>query len=92
MIRIFVDSVAKIASRGDCRGLGMAFIARVQDREILVAALRGVIDDNPTMDVVTAFYRTEEIERDGTGFRAPRSLSVVRADRGRVSIASARGW
>jgi hypothetical protein len=90
MIRIFVDSVAKIASRTDCHGLGMGFIARVPDREFLVAALRGVIEENPALDVVTAFYRTEQIERDGEPLRAPRSLSVVRATRGTISVASAR--
>jgi hypothetical protein len=75
---IVVDSVALVASQRDCTGFGIGFVMRSADRELLAAALRGVIDHSPGFTVVSAFYRTEDIDRNGSPLHAPRALSVVR--------------
>jgi len=75
---IVVDSVAPVRSQRDCAGLGIGFIMRSSDRELLAAAVRGVIDQNSGFAVVSAFYRTEDIDDRGSRLHAPRALSVVR--------------
>jgi hypothetical protein len=73
-----VDSVTVVGSERECDGFGFAFIIRTTDRELLAAALRGVIDQNPGLSIVSAFYRTEDINERGAKLHAPRALSVVR--------------
>lgn len=75
---IHVDSVLAVTTPLACRGLGFAFISRIDDRAFLISALRGLIDSNPDFRVVSAFYRTEIIETYGEPVRAARALSVVR--------------
>jgi hypothetical protein len=76
---VSIDSVSVVGSQHDCAGFGIAFVMRTSDRELLAAALRGVIDHNPGLTVVSAFYRTEDVERHGSPVHVPRALTVVRA-------------
>jgi hypothetical protein len=76
-----VDSVIVVTSPSDCVGIGFAFVMRVTDRALLAQALRGVIESNPQFAVVSAFYRTEDIDDRGSSVRAARALSVVRGAR-----------
>jgi hypothetical protein len=75
---IAIDSVTLVGSQRECAGLGIAFVMRTDDRELLAAAVRGVIDHNPGFTVVSVFYRTEDIDQHGLPLHAPRALSVVR--------------
>jgi hypothetical protein len=75
---IRVDSVSAVASASACRGLGIGFISRIDDRSFLIDALRGLIESNPGFRVVSAFYRVEIIQTEDGAFRSPRALSLVR--------------
>lgn len=78
VLRIEVDSVTTVTTPSACAGMGLAFVTRIADAEFLMQALRGLIDGCPQFAVVSAFYRTEEVELDGGRLRAPRALSVIR--------------
>jgi len=77
-VRVRIDSVTKIAAAGDCNGVGLGFVLRTSDRELLVQMMRGVIESNPRFDVVSAFYATEDVDRFGDTVRVARTLSVLR--------------
>jgi hypothetical protein len=86
---VHVDSMTTISTPGACHGIGVAYIARIEDRAFLMHALRGLIESNPDFLVVSAFYRTEELMRDGECVRAARALSVLRAAPPRVGASGA---
>ncbi len=73
-----VDSVTLVGSPAGCTGIGIGFFLRVNDQLLLAEAVRGVIQSNPRFAVVSAFYRTEDIEDRGQRIRGARALSVVR--------------
>lgn len=83
--RVRVDSVTTVAAPTDCAGNGLGFIARVDDRFFLTNALKGLIDAMPKFLVVSAFYRTEDIEHDGHTIHTAHALSIIR---GMLSAAS----
>jgi hypothetical protein len=74
-----VDSVSVVASPAGCAGIGVGFFVRVKDRLLLAGAVRGVIETNPRLVVVTAFYETEDIEDGGVRVRGARGFSALRA-------------
>ncbi len=76
--RIRVDSVTRVATPTDCTGNGLGFVSRVDDRFFLVNTLKGLIDAMPRFLVVSAFYRTEDLERDGHRLHTAHALSIIR--------------
>jgi len=77
-VRVRIDSVTKIVAADECNGVGLGFVLRTTDRELLVQMMRGVIESNPRFDVVSAFYATEDVDRFGDTVRVARTLSVLR--------------
>ena len=75
---VAVDSVTTVSTPSDCPGIGIGFVARIPDRGFLANALKGLIESNARFMVASAFYRTEEIDHDGSPMLAARSLSVIR--------------
>jgi len=75
---IRVDSVTRVTSPAECAGNGLGFVSRVSDPIFLGQALKGVITGMPRFLVVSAFYRTEDIERDGKKIHVAHALSVIR--------------
>jgi hypothetical protein len=73
-----VDSITKVSGPSECAGIGIGFITRIPDKAFLALSLRGLIEGNPRFAVVSAFYRTEEIEYEGACVVAARSFSVMR--------------
>jgi hypothetical protein len=77
-LSVRVDSVTLVGSPAGCAGIGIGFFLRINDQVLLAEAIRGVIQSNPRFAVVSAFYRTEDIEDRGQRIRGARALSVVR--------------
>lgn len=77
-VRVHVDSVTAVATADECGGVGLGFIVRGVDRELLIQMLRGVIESNPRFAVVSAFYGTHDIDRFGDTVRVARPVSVLR--------------
>jgi len=86
--RVRVDSVTTVAAPAECSGNGLGFVSRLEDRFFLVNALKGLIDAMPQFLVVSAFYRTEDVEHDGRKVHAAHALSIIR---GVVAAASNGG-
>lgn len=76
--QVRVDSVTIVATPTECTGNGLGFVSRVDDRFFLVNALKGLIDAMPRFLVVSAFYRTEDLEHDGYKVHAAHALSIIR--------------
>lgn len=76
--QIRVDSVTRVATPMACTGNGLGFVSRVDDRFFLVNTLKGLIDAMPRLLVVSAFYRTEDLERDGHRLHTAHALSIIR--------------
>lgn len=85
--RVKVDSVIRVASPTDCKGNGLGFMARVDDRFFLSNVLKGLIEAMPNFLVISVFYRTEDLDRDGEKFHAAHALSVIRGV-GTTSVAA----
>ena len=75
---IHVDSVTRVTSPAECAGNGLGFVSRVSDPIFLGQALKGVITGMPRFLVVSAFYRTEDVEHDGKKMHVAHALSVIR--------------
>lgn len=75
---IRVDSVTRVSSPAECAGNGLGFVSRVSDPIFLGQALKGVISGMPRFLVVSAFYRTEDVEHDGKMVHVAHALSVIR--------------
>lgn len=75
---IRVDSVTRVTSPAECAGNGLGFVSRVSDPIFLGQALKGVITGMPRFLVVSAFYRTEDVERDGKKIHVAHALSLIR--------------
>jgi hypothetical protein len=75
---IRVDSVTRVSSPAACAGNGLGFVSRVSDPVFLGQALKGVITGMPRFLVVSAFYRTEDVEHDGKMVHVAHALSVIR--------------
>ncbi len=75
---IRVDSVTRVSSPAECAGNGLGFVSRVTDLAFLGQAIKGVIDGMPRFLVVSAFYRTEDVEHDGEKIHVAHALSVIR--------------
>lgn len=88
--QVRVDSVTTVATPTDCTGNGLGFVSRVQDKFFLVNAIKGLIDAMPRFLVVSAFYRTEDLERDGFTVHTAHAISIIRA-RGVAATAFKRG-
>jgi hypothetical protein len=78
LLKVEVDSTRTVASPSACAGMGLGFVARIANAEFLMHALRGLIEVNPQFEVVSAFYKTEDVEIDGGRLHAARALSVIR--------------
>lgn len=76
--QVRVDSVTTVATPTDCAGNGLGFVSRVDDRFFLINALKGLIDAMPRFLVVSAFYRTEDVEHDGFKVHTAHALSIIR--------------
>ena len=85
--RVNVDSVTMVAGPTDCTGSGLGFVSRIDDRFFLVNVLKGLIDAMPQFLVVSAFYRTEDLDRDGGKFHTAHALSIIRSV-GATSVAN----
>lgn len=77
-VRVRVDSVARVAAADECNGVGLGFVMRTTDRTLLVQMLKGVIQNNPRFDVVSAFFATVDINRNGDIVRVARTVSILR--------------
>jgi len=86
--RIRVDSVTRVAAPTECAGNGLGFVSRMDDRFFLVNALKGLIDAMPRLLVVSAFYRTEDLEHDGQKLHVAHALSIIRGVRPLVADGS----
>ncbi|HSQ32782.1 MAG TPA: hypothetical protein VLN49_23160 [Gemmatimonadaceae bacterium] len=75
---IRVDSVTRVSSPAECAGNGLGFVSRVADPNFLGQALKGVITGMPRFLVVSAFYRTEDVEHNGKKVHVAHALSVIR--------------
>lgn len=89
--RVRVDSVTTVTKPTDCTGNGLGFVSHVDDRFFLVNALKGLIEAMPRFLVVSAFYRTEDVEHDGIKVRAAHALSIIRGARPGVGAAGTDG-
>jgi hypothetical protein len=89
--QVRVDSVTTVTKPTDCAGNGLGFVSRVEDRFFLVNALKGLIEAMPRFLVVSAFYRTEDVERDGRKVHAAHALSIIRGVGTGVAAAGANG-
>jgi len=58
--------------------MGLGFVTRIADVEFLMQAIRGLIEASPQFAVVSAYYRTEDVQLDGGKLRGARALSVLR--------------
>ena len=76
--QVRVDSITTVATPTDCAGNGLGFVSRVDDKFFLINALKGLIDAMPRFLVVSAFYRTEDLEHDGYKVHAAHALSIIR--------------
>ncbi|HTI63528.1 MAG TPA: hypothetical protein VL524_08450 [Gemmatimonadaceae bacterium] len=76
--QVRVDSVTTVATPTDCAGNGLGFVSRVDDRFFLINTLKGLIDAMPRFLVVSAFYRTEDLEHDGFKVHTAHALSIIR--------------
>jgi hypothetical protein len=75
---IRVDSVTRVMTPAECAGNGLGFVSRVSDLAFLGQALTGVISGMPRFLVVSAFYRTEDVEHDGKRVHVAHAVSVIR--------------
>lgn len=77
--QVRVDSVTTVATPTDCAGNGLGFVSHVQDKFFLVNTIKGLIDAMPRFLVVSAFYRTEDVEHDGRTVHTAHAISIIRA-------------
>lgn len=75
---IRIDSVTRVSTPAECAGNGLGFVSRVSDPTFLGQVLKGVISGMPRFLVVSAFYRTEDVERGGKKIHVAHAMSVIR--------------